>query len=278
MSLFAHSAIIDSIAALCVDTSAAILRYYGDNSRLNTRQKTNHTPLTEADLLAHRLLTSGLPKIINLPVISEESDPAIHQQQHRDYWLIDPIDGTRDFIEGRGQFSILIARITDHRPSLALIYAPVTHTYWYASPGEGSFRTTPDGHTQRLQCRALPEKPTVITARMRLSHRMETYLHAAFGPYQHITSGSALKYCAIAEGRADLYPKIAATTSEWDSAAGELILQEAGGGVAYLGHSTFYYGRREIITNPPFIAYGANVSATLRNYWFDEMEKLLTKW
>ena len=263
---------IREIAALCARTSAAILPYYGDHSRLVIREKSNHTPLTEADLAAHRLLVAGLPAIISLPVISEESQAEVHYRPLLDYWLIDPIDGTREFIAGRDEFCISIARIRDHRPVLGFIYSPTSERYWYAIEDNGAYFAAPGESTHRLYCRRYREdRLTLITAHMKMSRRMSTYLATTFGKFAHVTSGSALKFCAIAEGRADIYPKLSATTSEWDTAAGDILLSEAGGGLRYFGNTRRRYGLDETTLNPPFIAYGAGHTARARQRWFDLM-------
>lgn len=264
---------IRRITALCARTSKAILSYYGDRAGMRIRHKSNHTPLTEADLAAHRLLTQGLPEIIALPVVSEESATEINHRHPSDYWLIDPIDGTREFIAGSDAFCIVIARILNHRPVLGFIYCPTTNRYWYALENHGAYLVAPGNPTRRLHCRSIPEtQPTIITASMKMSRRMHSYLAAAFGAFKHEMIGSALKFCAIAEAKADIYPKISATTSEWDTAAGDILLCEAGGGLRYFGNTRQQYGLRETSVNPPFIAYGANTSPQTQNRWFDVME------
>lgn len=264
---------INQIAALCETTSAAILHYYG--SELAIVEKDNHTPLTQADLAAHHLLLEGLPHIINLPVLSEESPEQEHLAQHPDYWLIDPIDGTKEFIRQTGEFCICIARITQHRPTLGLIYAPTQQTYWYAGQHHGTWKKTPHQHAQRLHCRPYPSTPTIITAQHRFSKRFHSYLHDAIGDYHQQRTASALKFCAIAEGKADLYPKISATTSEWDTAAGDIILSEAGGGIRYLGFDEFAYGSRHTTLNPPFIAFGVQDDEAQLSHYFQVLNTQL---
>lgn len=262
---------IRRLAALCAQTSAAILPYHGDRERLRIRRKSNHTPLTEADLAAHRLLIAGLPAIVSLPVISEESQAGTTYRHPSDYWLIDPIDGTREFIAGSDEFCIVIARIRHYRPVLGFIHCPTSGRYWYAIENHGAYLAAPGKTVRRLRCRRPEARPTIITAQMKMSRRMRTYLTAAFGAFEHATSGSALKFCAIAEGKADIYPKISATTSEWDTAAGDILLHEAGGGLSYFGNTHRRYGLHETPVNPPFIAYGVGHTPQARQCWFDLM-------
>ena len=251
--------LIKQIAALGQKTGAAILSFYGQPDRYHIQQKSNHTPLTAADLAAHDLLTRELPRIIDLPCLSEESNADVHHNPPDDYWLIDPIDGTREFIENTGEFCIAIARIQQHRPTLGFIYAPVSGDYWYALRGQGAYKTDTNGNTRRLHCRPAPSPLTIITARMHIGKRMRDYLTRNFGDYQHICRGSVLKFCAIAEGEADLYPKLSPTTSQWDIAAGDILLHEAGGGLRLLNNRPAQYGdsKQNSTTNPPFLAYGA---------------------
>ncbi|MDO5090664.1 MAG: 3'(2'),5'-bisphosphate nucleotidase CysQ [Cardiobacteriaceae bacterium] len=266
-------AIIPSLTALCQKAGAVILSYYGKREALAIRAKDNHTPLTAADLAAHGILHDGLVAIANLPVVSEEAE-ASHRRQTGRYWLIDPIDGTREFIRESGEFCILIALIDAHRPVLAMIYAPVSGDIWYAVRGAGSYKTDASGRTQRLQCRTPPAPPAVITHNFAQSKRMQQYLAESFGAeHPHLRMGSALKFCAIAEGRADFYPKIVAKTSEWDIAAGDLLLHEAGGGIRFADGRLPQYGLSAHTTNPPFLAF-SRLDASARAHYL----QILARW
>ena len=246
---------IPALTALCQEAGAVILSYYGRKERLDTRHKDNNTPLTAADIAVHHLLAQGLPRIADYPVVSEEN-AASHHRQDGTYWLIDPIDGTSEFIRQSGQFCILIALIHDHRPVLAMIYAPIGDECWYAVSGAGSYKRHADGLETRLYCRMAPNPPTIITHNFPQSQRMQGFMDGTFGAgYLHLRRGSALKFCAIAEGQADIYPKIVAKTSEWDIAAGDLLVHEAGGGIRLFDGSVPRYGLSGNLVNPPFLAY-----------------------
>ncbi|MBV7435093.1 3'(2'),5'-bisphosphate nucleotidase CysQ [Cardiobacteriaceae bacterium TAE3-ERU3] len=271
--------LIAQLTALCRKTSAVILSYYGDQERLDIQTKANDTPLTQADLAAHDLLITNLPSIIDLPVISEESDGQSQLRRHSDYWLIDPIDGTREFIEQTDGFCIAIARIVNHRPVLGYIFSPTSNEFWFALNGKGAYKgiypkTSADKHPiaqaytfEKLRCRPIHTPITIITARRTLRKRMEAYLERSFGEYQHKTAGSALKFCHIVEGYADIYPKTSAATSEWDIAAGDILLHEAGGGLRLADGSIPRYGYNDTTLNPPFLAYGAELSEdTIKHY------------
>lgn len=269
--------LIAQLTALCRKTSAVILSYYGDQERLDIQTKSNDTPLTRADLAAHDALIEGLPSIIDLPIISEESDRKAQLQRYNDYWLIDPIDGTREFIEQTDGFCIAIARIVDHRPVLGYIYAPTSNEFWCAIKNKGTHKgtysniATNDGEPtytlKKLLCKTVEAPITIITARRKLRKPMEAYLERSFGQYRQETAGSALKFCRIVEGSADIYPKTSAATSEWDIAAGDILLHEAGGGLRLVDGSVARYGCNDTTLNPPFIAYGAALSEeTIKRY------------
>ncbi len=258
--------VISALVALSQSTSAAILTFYCQRHKLNTQHKANDTPLTDADIVAHHLLTQELPNIIDLPIVSEESSHEQQQMNYDDYWLIDPIDGTRNFIEEVDEFCIAIARIQAGRPILGLIYKPVTHQYWFALKNKGAYT----GHAQAdgslllspIHSSPLITTPRIITSRFHRSIKLQHFIEQAVGQHEHIYLGSALKFCAIAEGKADLYPKLSATTCQWDIAAGDVIISEAGGGIMIAGEQTILYGADFSLINPPFIAYGAGISAS----------------
>lgn len=266
--------LIAQIAALAEKTGAAILSFYNTPNSYHIVNKSNHTPLTEADLVAHNILAEGLPRILPLPCLSEESDSVVHHHPPDDYWLIDPIDGTQEFINKTGEFCILIARIYQKRPILSFIYAPVNHQYWFALWQKGAYFSNQQ-NTVRLFCRkANPQALTIITARPQLSQRARLYFRQNFPGYHITHRGSALKFCALAEGQADIYPKLSRTTSQWDVAAGDLLLQEAGGLLRFYGNQLPLYGSRETL-NPPFLALGAGFSETVITRYFSSMEAIL---
>lgn len=265
--------LIAAIAVIAKQAGAAILSYYDHPDSYHIQVKDNHTPLTEADLAAHNILVRELPRIIDLPCLSEESDSAVHLNPSDDYWLIDPIDGTREFIGHSGEFCIAIARIQHGEPTLGFIYAPVGGTYWYALRDKGAYKHVGSRDTC-LHCRLAPKPPTIITAHSRPSRLMHDYLSANFGDYQHTCCGSALKFCAIADGRADIYPKLSPTTSQWDIAAGDILLHEAGGGLRFYGNLPATYGARAT-TNPPFLAYGAGINEDALQAYFVAMQHTL---
>lgn len=241
--------LMPQLTALCLRTSAEILSLYGRGEQLAVARKADNTLLTRADLLAHEMLAAGLQDILPLELVSEEAE---HKVGLKDYWLIDPIDGTREFVEETGNFCLCIARILDHRPVFGLIFAPVSGDYYYAAEGAGSFFCA-GGEVQALHCHDLGRR--LITARPQVAPYMIRFAQTLLGPnYEHRARGSALKFCSIAAGQADIYPKLSPATSEWDIAAGHVILQEAGGFIRFFDRSEPRYGTKESMLNPPFVA------------------------
>lgn len=266
---------IAKIAALCANASAAILSFYTHQDEMGIIVKDDNSPLTQADLAADRILSQGLAGIADIPVISEENR-ASHHRHFDDYWLIDPIDGTKEFIQRSGQFCIAIARISGRRPVLGLIYSPITQQYWYAARGMGAYKAGPNQAPQRLSCRHFdPKQPRLLSARAKISKRLHGFLQGCFGDYRHISQASALKYCRMAEGEADFYVKLSLGGCEWDIAAGDILLSEAGGGMRYFADpAPIAYGARDTLHNPPFIAYGQGFDAAAIADCFAAMQAL----
>lgn len=274
MQLLEFQDCIQEIAVLCANASTAILSFYGHQESMGIIAKVDNSPLTQADLAADALLNEGLPKIIDIPVVSEENRNS-QTQHYEDYWLIDPIDGTKEFIQHTGEFCIAIARIYQHRPILGFIYSPIQNTYWYAGSGLGAYKAMPNKPLQRLHCRTFnPQSPILLTARKQLSKRLKSFLDKQFAPYSYISQASALKFCQLAEGNADFYVKLSLGGSEWDIAAGDILLQEAGGGLRYFPNQIVAYGSRDTLLNPPFLAYGAGFSESQLTAYFSAMQDL----
>lgn len=248
--------LMDRLLALAEDTAAHILSVY--RREYGVREKPDRTPVTEADLLAHRALLAGLDVIApGTPVISEEETPVpfAERQRWREYWLIDPLDGTREFIRGNGEFSINIALIRAGEPVLGVVHLPASGTSYYAWRGTGAHRRPRSGPAVPIRTRrGSPAAPVVAVSRSRRGPRLHRFLNN-LGPHETVILGSSLKTCLVAEGRADLYPCFG-PTSEWDTAAPQCILEEAGGRITDLAMRPLRYNTREKLLNPPFFAFG----------------------
>jgi len=219
---------------------------------LTIKNKADHSPLTEADLASHRIIKSHLNKLTpHIPIVSEEGLPDGNYRD-QDFWLIDPLDGTREFIEKNNQFTINIAYIHNHQAHFGLIYAPMTQELFWGGvgvPAEKCFanQTRPLSMVQEFDQKNI----RIAVSKSHLDTKTEVFL--AKIENKHLLSiGSSLKFCWIADGRADVYPRFA-NTSEWDTAAAQAILESAGGFVVDLLGQPLVYGKTEIL-NPHFIA------------------------
>ncbi|WP_426700633.1 3'(2'),5'-bisphosphate nucleotidase CysQ [Rhodanobacter sp. Col0626] len=236
---------------------AAILAVYHSDFAVQT--KADASPLTAADLAAQQVIMTGLGGLDPiLPVLSEEAKalPWSERQHWSRYWLVDPLDGTREFVKRNGEFTVNIALIENHRCVLGVVLAPVTGELFIAESGQGAWlQSQGEGDWQRIRTRPLGPAPVVAGSR---SHGgpEATMLQQLIGTeYQRVPLGSSLKFCLIARGAADVYLRLG-LTSEWDTAAAQCVLEEAGGAVLDLAGQPFLYNRGESLLNPEFIAVG----------------------
>ncbi|GHB09787.1 3'(2'),5'-bisphosphate nucleotidase CysQ [Salinicola rhizosphaerae] len=236
---------------------------------LETRQKSDDSPVTAADLAAHRCLVEGLPGIgkAEWPVLSEESAsvPWAIRSGWETYWLVDPLDGTKEFLRGSDQYTVNIALIHRHRAVVGVIGKPRTGEIWYGQSGLGSwYQRGPQTPWQRLQV-ADRRPPRLVVSRF---HRGEKtrQLIAAIPDVEVEELGSSLKCCRIAEGLADLYPRFG-PTCEWDTAAAQAIVEGAGGALVRGDDwKPLEYNRGESLLNPPFVAC-ASLDGAWRAGW-----------
>lgn len=234
----------------------AILAIYGHEQAV--QWKDDASPLTEADLAAHRIIVDGLARLTpDLPVLSEESAgvPWAVRRGWSRYWLVDPLDGTREFLKRNGEFTVNIALIEEGEPVLGIVHAPVTGESWSAERGAAAYRRDAQGHERRLFVRSPPAKPLRVAVSR--SHRDErtNRLVDQLGAIEAVALGSSLKFCKLAEGALDLYPRFG-PTSEWDTAAGQCVLEAAGGALVNLAGEPFRYNRRDSLLNGDFLAFG----------------------
>lgn len=246
----------DAVREVAHRAGDAIMRVYAEDFAIN--RKSDDSPVTEADMAAHRVIVAGLQALTpDIPVLTEEGglpDWSVRQHWTR-YWLVDPLDGTREFIKRNGEFSVNIALIDGHEPVLGVVYAPATGLDYAGVLGSGSWRFV-DGQAQPIHVRAALKAPvTLALSRSHLSGREQALIDALDNPVV-VRCGSALKTCLVAEAAADLYPRFG-PTSEWDTAASQCVLEAAGGRLVDLAGSRLRYNRSASVLNPSFIAYGA---------------------
>lgn len=249
------------LIALSQQISKKILTLYHQTQPLAIQEKIDHTPLTAADLISHQLLIEGLSQLTpTIPIISEESSASILSARKAwpTCWLIDPLDGTKEFINKTDDFTINIALIENHEPVLGFIYIPVTGVCYYAIKDGASTKRLANGQELMIKTRPLNlQQSIVIASRRHADNPMVQAFFASLPGSQRLSRGSALKFCLIAEGLADVYPRFG-DTSEWDTAAGQCILIAAGGAVIDTQGQPLRYNMRSTLLNPHFIAVGDN--------------------
>ncbi|WP_111748014.1 3'(2'),5'-bisphosphate nucleotidase CysQ [Salinisphaera orenii] len=247
---------LDQIKAVAEAAGHATLPIYRSDFDVETKE--DDSPLTQADLAAHAVIRDGLAAIDDeVEQLSEEGAdvPFATRNDWDEYWLIDPLDGTREFVNGKDEFTINIALIQDNRPSLGVVYAPALERCWFAAETVGAFEQRGDNPPQPIQTSvADPAKPRVLASRSHRSDAVENIL-ARMADYETVSIGSSLKFCLIASGEADFYPRLG-PTSEWDTAAGQAVVSVAGGGVTDTAGYEMEYNQTESLLNNAFIAYG----------------------
>lgn len=243
------------ILQLARDAGAAIMRIYAEDFAIE--HKTDYSPLTAADLAAHRLIVATLQALTpQIPVLSEESAtiPWGERRNWQRYWLVDPLDGTREFIKKNGEFTVNIALIEHGVPAFGVVYAPALDELHYGLRGVGAFVRDGNNDVPITTCRPPPMPLRVAVSRSHLDTRTAAALKH-MGKVEPFALGSSLKFCRIAEGQIDVYPRFG-PTSEWDTAAAQCVLEAAGGVVLSLDGLPLTYNTKESLLNPDFIALG----------------------
>lgn len=249
-------ALLHAVISLAKRAGDEIMAIYDTDYAIEHKQ--DHTPLTEADMAAHHLIDAGLRELTPaMPVLSEESAniPFAERRTWQQYWLVDPLDGTREFIKRNGEFCVNIALIENHQSVLGVIYAPVTQIYYYARRGAGAWRRHADDAPERIHSRSpCPNKLMIAGSRSHRGDSLNAFL-ARLDDYQIVSMGSALKSCLVAEGKADLYPRLG-PTSEWDTAAAHCVVTEAGGQITDTAMQVLRYNTKDELLNPHFFVSG----------------------
>jgi len=244
--------------------SVEILKYY--NTELNIKEKDDHTPVTEADFAAHKTIVNALNEFTpNIPVLSEESiSISFDERKSWDtYWLVDPLDGTREFIKKNDEFTVNIALIHQHSPILGVIYIPVTKICYYAHKDCGAFKRV-DGSITKITAKKTDLNSIVVAgSRSYRDSSLDNFL-SKINQYEIISMGSSIKSCLVAEGKVDIYPRLG-PTSEWDTAAAQCIVEEAGGFVTDTELNRIQYNKKESLLNPHFLVFADN-SITWNEY------------
>lgn len=253
------SELLPSVITISERAGAAIMAIYNQPERWNLQQKADNSPLTAADLAAHNLIEQALQQLTpTIPVLSEESDDVSSRHTWSQLWLVDPLDGTKEFIARTNDFTVNIALIVDNKPILGVLHAPAYGVTYYAAEGLGAWMIDQEQLLRRLVSAELPIIPRVLLSRRHQgSEEAQVLANIAmsFGDYTVLHVGSAFKMCRIAEGAADFYPRFG-PTMEWDTAAAQILLEEAGGALIDSSGRAFRYNCRETLTNGAFFVIG----------------------
>ncbi len=248
--------LLDTVAGIARDAGRAILEVYGTDFAVTL--KDDHSPLTEADKRAHTIIDTGLRALDPaVPVLSEEAAPeqSTERRSWPRFWLVDPLDGTKEFLKRNGEFTVNIALVIGHRAELGVVLAPAQGRLYFGALGLGAWRQEGEETPEPIYVeRTTQTPPRVVGSRSHETGALADYL-AALGPHTVTPMGSSLKICLIAEGAADLYPRLG-PTSEWDTAAAQAILESAGGRMIDSTGQPLRYNSKDNLLNPDFLAFG----------------------
>lgn len=241
---------------------AVIMEHY--QATTEVWEKDDRSPVTAADRAAEAVILAGLRELDpQIPIVAEEEVAAKGPPDIGDgpFWLVDPLDGTKEFLSRNGEFTVNIALINDASPVLGIVYAPALDRYWWGVMGQGATRRDGDA-VQTVQTRPWPAAGAIaVASRSHRDDKTNQWL-AAQGISDTKAAGSSLKLCLVATGEADVYPRFG-RTMEWDIAAGHAVLAAAGGTVTGADGAPFTYGKQPVFENPPFIAWGDRTRAKI---------------
>jgi 3'(2'), 5'-bisphosphate nucleotidase len=244
----------ESLLPIVAQAGAAIMKVY--DGAFTVQHKDDNSPLTLADLESQRIIIDGLTRVTpDIPILSEESAAAPWAQRRTwtELWVVDPLDGTREFVKRNGEFTVNVALVVDHEPVLGIVTAPAQGLVFWGARGVGAF-TEHHGAARTAIHTASPQRPLrVLGSRSHASPQTAAYL-ARVAEHVMTGVGSSLKFCLLAAGNAELYPRFG-PTSEWDTAAGQALLEAAGGQVTRFDGHRLRYNCRESVLNGDFVAF-----------------------
>jgi 3'(2'), 5'-bisphosphate nucleotidase len=248
--------LLEPVVELAIKAGNAILEVYATD--FDVQKKEDASPLTQADMASHRCIDAGLRALTpDIPVLSEESGlpEFAERSQWTCYWLVDPLDGTKEFVNRNGEFTVNIALIENNRPVFGVVHVPVKNKTYYGCSGYGAELRSADADATKISVAAKSAQPArVVGSRSHRGSSLDGFLEA-LGEYEMLPMGSSLKFCLVAEGAADIYPRLG-PTSEWDTAAAQAVVEQAGGSVLTLDGKPLSYNSKEQIVNPHFLVVG----------------------
>lgn len=251
--------LINSVLDIAKEAGDKIMEVYA--SDFSQYEKDDKSPLTEADLAAHKIICERLAQLSDYPILSEESgDEAMDWNIRKDwntYWLVDPLDGTKEFINKNDEFTVNIALINKGKAVMGVVYCPPLERFYYADPVSGAFRKDGESEAKKISVAPSPSKGEqwkVVGSRRHGAEALEKFAEQ-LGDVETVSMGSSLKLCLVAEGIAHLYPRLA-PTCEWDTGAAQAVVEAAGGFVLTPKLQPLSYGKKEDLLNPFFIVCG----------------------
>lgn len=264
--------LVAQVLAIAREAGGAIMTVYeamqssGEGAKeVLLAYKTDDSPLTRADLLAHQVISKRLAVLTpDTPVVSEEDEQSLkHRLPTGDFWLVDPLDGTKEFLAQNGEFTVNIALVRDGKAILGVVLAPALGQAYWGGGGLGAFREM-DGRVEPIQVASPVEadKPVRVVASKSHMNAETVEFIGQLGAHELVQAGSSLKFCRVAEGAADIYPRLG-STCEWDTAAAQAIIEAAGGHVSKLDETPLRYGKPDVF-NPHFVASGAPLPDLLK--------------
>ena len=262
---------IEEVIQIAIQAGKEIMKFYKKD--ITVQEKEDKTPITEADRRAHEIIVKGLQEISEFPIISEEGKDIPYEERRNweKFWLVDPLDGTKEFIKKLDEFTVNIALIEKGIPTLGVVYAPAKSLIYFSKKGVGSYKGNVIGDDiydpVKIPLRhGFDYKLRIVASRSHLDERTKNFINqlSKYYPVETVSAGSSLKFCLVAEGNADVYPRFS-PTMEWDTAAGHAVLLEAGGFVYSVDNENFKelkYNKKSL-RNPPFVAFRRDVAQNL---------------
>lgn len=250
-----YESLLDKVLEIADTASRKVMEIYQTDFEVQT--KDDNSPITAADIASHHVIVDGLKELTpDIPILSEESAnaPWSERKGWTRFWLVDPIDGTKDFTNRTGEFTVNIALIENGEPVMGVVTAPALNEAYWGIKGQGAWKREADGSTRKLEVVNPPEAVRAVASKNHMNEETRTFIEQ-LGDHELVQAGSSLKFCRIAEGQADIYPRLG-PTCEWDTGAAHAVLVAAGGKVTQLDGTPLAYGKEDVL-NPYFVASGA---------------------
>lgn len=250
-----HQSLLDNVLEIADTASRKVMEIYQTDFEVQT--KDDDSPITAADIASHHVIVDGLKALTpDIPILSEESANAPWDERKgwTRFWLVDPIDGTKDFTNRTGEFTVNIALIENGEPVMGVVIAPALNEAYWGVRGQGAWKREADGSTRKLEVVDPPAAVRAVASKNHMNEDTRNFIEQ-LGEHQLVQAGSSLKFCRIAEGQADIYPRLG-PTCEWDTGAAHAVLVAAGGKVTQLDGTPLVYGKEDVL-NPYFVASGA---------------------